>query len=143
MKKTALLLVLFLCLGAFCEEVNIDYPFEKFSAMIEEYNPEGYYLMGCDNDEEGYAAVYMKGFENIFTISLIPDSDFDIDEAAKAFTLNKQKAYYIEEESEEAMIGILFVHYPKNKMYCVLMEAPLVNGETKERLIAHFEQLKF
>ena len=143
MKKIVLLVVFILTIGAACAQEEMLYPFEKFKTAIDKYQPEGYFMMSCENYETEFSAIYMKGFEGILTISFLSEENIDFDETAESFILNKQKAYYIEEETDDGMFGTLIVEFPKYKMYCIIMEAPIVNEETKARLISRFEQLKF
>lgn len=143
MKKFAVLMLLILTIGAVFAQEEMLYPFEKFKTTIDNYQPEGYFMMSCENYETEFSAIYMKGFEGILTISFLSEENIDFDETAESFILNKQKAYYIEEETDDGMFGTLIVEFPKYKMYCIIMEAPIVNEETKARLISRFEQLKF
>lgn len=143
MKKIVLCMILVLCAVVLSAQDSVTYSYEKFTKSVKSYTPEGFMLLSCENSETEYTAIFMKGFEGILSISMLIEEHVEIEKKAIPFTLHNLKAYYMEEETDDGMFGMLIVHYPQNSMYVIIMEAPINGEEAKTRLITHYNKLKF
>ncbi len=126
--------------GAAKKIIPLSYPFEKFKAKMNAFNPEGYQRMGPMKLMGIYTCGWQKSENDMMTVAASStenakeDEDgnkFDFEEMSKApgadvFTRYGQTCYYINTTPEEGQepVQMLMIHYKSQKMMVMVMKKP-------------------
>ncbi len=141
--------------------IPLTYPFEKFKAKLEHYQPQGYMKMGPMNIQKSmYTCAWMRGQDNMIGISAMStnnNKEFNLEEFSKIkgvekFTHQGHTCYYAtpkqmeaynqgmsKEEAEEAM-PMLMVIYEEYDMVLMLTGKP---DKSQAELLAILDKFDF
>lgn len=121
----------------------IEYPYEKFTQVINEFNPKGYVRAMVMNQDGQYMAIYNHGFTDM--IMVIATSSKNVDDSDENMSFEtfsyKGKTLKYGEMNSEGMTGKgLLVPFDEHDMHVMLMSMP---GKNKDTLLEYLDELNF